>query len=400
MEVKQSLSQNGLFVGKDYRVFRYVDDIYIFANSPEYTDLIVKTIESVSGSYLLRLNDLKYYKADTPVVLNTWLGKTRMLSDRIANLFYRKHELHDMEGDKFLLKNGYISLDRIKDDFIYLISEYTNEQRYIVSFMLSTLLNNISNKKDGYSLFAPGKSGRAFVLLDLAMYIYSFCPCFEHTQKVISMIVYMDDELHFVSDELNHKKLFNLFRRYSFIFERGNLNDLCNWFVFFYEFKISLANNTETAIENKLIAEDNPILWANYLIYSQYFNGYHSYMCNKIEKLLVHKIDQLGKTERLLQNEFWYILIFINCPYISPTSKTTMTSIVQSLITPTPQNLSAQVINLICEFLLQGTANLFFYWGYYHFSTSKQLTFRTYQRTLFKQYKNKQSIELYGSLDT
>lgn len=54
MEVKQSLSQNGLFVGKDYRVFRYVDDIYIFANSPEYTDLIVKTIESVSGSYLLR----------------------------------------------------------------------------------------------------------------------------------------------------------------------------------------------------------------------------------------------------------------------------------------------------------------------------------------------------------
>lgn len=34
---------------------------------------------------------------------------------------------------------------------------------------------------------------------------YSFCPCFEHTQKLISMIVYMDDELHFSKDELNHK---------------------------------------------------------------------------------------------------------------------------------------------------------------------------------------------------
>ena len=149
----------------------------------------------------MQLNDLKYFKSDTPVVLSTWLGKTRALSDRIANLFYRKHELHDMEGDKYLLKNGYIALDRIKDDFIYLINEYPKEQRYIVSFMLSTLLNNISGKKDGYMLFKPDKCGRAYVLLDLTMYIYSFCPCFEHTQKVISMIVYMDDELHFTENE-------------------------------------------------------------------------------------------------------------------------------------------------------------------------------------------------------
>lgn len=400
MEIKQNLSKKGLFVGKDYRVFRYVDDIYVFSNSPEHTDMIIKTIETVSRAFLLKLNDLKYYKTDTPVILSSWLGKARMLADRISNLFYQKHELHDMEGEKFLLKKGHISLDRIKDDFIYLISEYPNEQRYIVSFMLSTLLNNISSKKDGYSLFAPGKNSQAFVLLELAMYIYSFCPCFEHTQKVISMIVYIDDELHFVSDEWSHKKLFNLFRRYSFIFEKGNLNDLCNWLIFFYEFKISLASNTEAIIESKLTDEDNPILWANYLIYSQYFDGYKTYMCNKIEKVLAHKIEQLGKTEMLLQREFWYILIFINCPYISTTIKATMLSKVQSLITLTPKNLSDQVINLICEFLLQGSANLFYYWGYYHFSASKQLTFRTYQRTLFKQYKNRQSIELYGSLDT
>jgi len=400
VEIKQSLTQTGLFFGRDYRVFRYVDDVYIFSNSQDHTDLIIKTIETVSRTYLLQLNDLKYFKSDTPVVLSTWLGKTRVLSDRIADLFYRKHEIHDMEGDKFLLKSGYISLDRFRDDFIYLINEYPNEQRYIVSFMLSTLLNNISNKKDGYTLFEPNKSGRAFVLLDLAMYIYSFCPCFEHTQKVISMIVYMDDELNFTGDDLNHKKLVNLFRRYSFIFEKGNLNDLCNWFVFFYDFMISLTSNTEGIIENKLVAEDNPILWANYLIYSQYFNEYHTCICDRIEKLLEHKIDQIGKTEILLQKEFWYVLIFINCPYISVTLKSNMETIVQSLIKPTPANLSDKTINLICDFLLKKTSNLFYYWGYYHFNTSKQLTFRTYQRTLFKQYKKKRSVELYGSLDT
>lgn len=232
------------------------------------------------------------------------------------------------------------------------------------------------------------------------MYIYSFCPCFEHTQKIISMIVYMDDELYFTGNDLNHKKLVNLFRRYSFIFEKGNLNDLCNWFVFFFDFKISLTSNIEESIENKLIAEDNPILWANYLIYSQYFDGYHRYICNKIEKLIEHKIDQMGTTEIFLQKEFWYVLIFINCPYISGITKNSMQTIVQSLVKPTPTTLSDKTINLICDFLLQKTSNLFYYWGYYHFSTSKQLTFRTYQRTLFKQYKNKRSVELYGSLDT
>lgn len=400
VEVKRHLIQDGVLVGRDYRVFRYVDDIYIFSNSQEHMDLIIRTIETVSRTYLLQLNDLKYFKSDTPVVLNSWLGNTRTLSDRIADLFYRKHELHDMEGDKYLLKNGYISLDRMKDDFICLINEYPKDQRYIVSFMLSTLLNNVSGKKDGYALFEPNKGGRAYVLLDLAMYIYSFCPCFEHTQKVISMIVYIDDELHFIESELDHKKLLNLFRRYSFIFEKWNLNDLCNWFIFFYDFKISLKSTTEEVIERKLMTEDNPVLWANYLVYSRYFDEYHTRICSEVEKIIRYKMEQIGKTEILLQKEFWYVLVFINCPYIPTALKDDMEAMVKLLINPTTVNLSEKVTNLICEFLLQKTSNLFFYWGYYKFNTSKQLTFRTYQRTLFKQYKNKHSVELYGSLDT
>ena len=43
--------------------------------------------------------------------------------------------------------------------------------------------------------------------------------------------------------------------------------------------------------------------------------------------------------------------------------------------------------------------NQFFSWEYYNFNMSKQITYRTYQRTLFKQY-NKRALELYGSLET
>lgn len=400
VEVKHNLAAQGLNAGTDYRVFRYVDDIYIFSHTQAHTDLIIKTIERAAQKYLLKFNEFKYLKAYTPVVLSSWLGKARALSDRISALFYRKQELHDMAEKKPLLKSGYISVDRIKDDFIYLVNEFPKEQRYIVSFMLSTLLNNISNKKDGYALFEPGKCARAFVLLDLAMYIYSFCPCFEHTQKLISMIVYMDDELQFSKDELNHKKLINLIRRYSFVFEKGNMNDLCNWFVFFHDYSVPLLRSTETIFEKKLREEDNPILWANYLIYSRYHSDYHQEILTWVEEVLQYKVNQIGSKDPLLQKEFWYVLTFINCPYISSSVKTALENIVRPMATAAETNLANKIKKIIAEFLLQNKSNLFFCWGYYHFNTSKQLTFRTYQRTLFKQYKNKRSIELYGSLDT
>lgn len=400
VEVKQQLTMHEITYGKDYRLFRYVDDVYIFANNPENIEIIIKTIEKVSQTYLLRLNELKYFETDTPVVLSTWLGKTRSLSDKIANLFHKKSELQNAEQEIYLLKKGYISLDRLKDDFTFLINEFTNEQRYIVSFILSTLLNNISNKKDGYNLFEVNKSGRAYILLDLAMYVYSFCPCFEHTQKIISMIVYMNDELHFKSDEQNHQKLQNLIRRYSFIFEKGNLNDLCNWFVFFYDYNISLLQNTEKIIESKLKIEDNPILWANYLIYSRYFLPYYHDMLGKIEKIINNHLEQIGKNEILLHREFWYVIVFNNCPYVSALTKQNIQEVISSVRKAQVRTPADKMINLICDFMQQPSMNQFFYWGYYHFNTSKQLTFRTYQRTLFKQYKNKRSIELYGSLDS
>lgn len=400
VEVKKKLVGKGIHSGKDYRIFRYVDDIYVFSNSPETVDLIIKEIEKQAQVYLLNLNELKCFKSTTPVVISDWLGKTRQLADKIADLFYKRSEVRNREEDQFLLKNGYISLDRLKDEFIFLMNEFPKEQRYIVSFILSTLLNNISGKKDGFRIFEEKKWSRAYVLLDLAMYVYSFCPCFEHTQKMISMIVYMNDEVQFKTDEENHHKLQNLIRRYDFIFEKGNLNDLCNWFLFFYEFKISLLQSTERVLEEALREENNPILWANYLIYSRYYMPYHEDVLREIEQIIMNQMEHMGTKEILLHREFWYVLVFHNCPYLNAAVKSKLEDIIGQMMIANPQTPADKMNHLVCEFMMTGTQNHFFYWGYYHFDASKQLTFRTYQRTLFKQYKKKRSIELYGSLDT
>lgn len=398
-EVIQDLRTKGLSIIKDYRIFRYVDDIFIFANTPIITDTIVKTIELVSQKYLLHLNELKYYTTETPVVLNDWIYKTRVFADKVSDLFYKKRDLYESKEINYLIKGGYISLDRMKNEFTLLMNEFPKDRRFIVSYILSTLLNNISNKKDGYKLFDNDKTSKAFIFLELAFFVYSFCPCFEHSQKVISMIVYFDDELNFKKDEKNHKKMHNLIRRYSFIYEKANPNDICNWFVFFYEYNISLLKHSEDILFQNITAENNPILLANYLIYSQYDKTYNSVILQKTEEIIDNNISNMISYDPLLQGEFWYVLIFYNCPYISTALKTKL-GIKIDEIHCTRNEPGDKVNNLIYEFLKTNQANLFFYWGYYHFDVSKQLTYRTYQRTLFRQYKNKHSFELYGSLDS
>lgn len=397
--VFQDLTKQHLLLSKDYRVFRYVDDLFIYSNSPETLDVILNSFETKARKYLLNLNDSKTYKCQTPVVLSTWLSDTRILSDRISSLFYNRHELHEKEGEKYLLKKGYISIDRLKDDFTRLVNKYPDDQRYIVSFILSTLLNHISLKKDGYTLFEKEHTSKAFVLLELAMYVLSYCPCFDHNQKTISILVYMDDELTDAADE-NKKKLQALVRRYSFIFERGNINDLCNWFVYLYEHNISLPRRSEEIIEEKLKIEDNPILWANYLIYSQYYKPFFTKVLAQIEETIQSKLNSLVEKEMMAQREFWYVIVFNNCPYLSPGIETLIREKVDMIKKPTPNNYYDRLRNLLYGFLNLKQSNSFFMWGYHKFNTSKQITYRTLKRTLFKQYKNKRNVELYGSLDS
>lgn len=398
-EILQSLKIDGIEMIKDFRMFRYVDDIYIFANTPIIIDSIVKVIENVAQKCRLHLNELKYYTADTPVVLNSWIKKARLFADKIADLFYKKRDIYKLKDIDFLVKNNYIPLDRLKNEFSILITEYHKDKRFIVSFILSTLLNNISEKKDGLNLFDAERRSKAFVLIDLALYVYAFCPCFDHSQKVISMIVYINDELNFKKDKENHDKLLALIRRYSFVFSKANLNDICNWFIFFYEYKITLLRADEDMIFRKIQDSDNPILWANYLIYSLYDKNYNSIILKETEAIIENKVAKMIKHEPLLQKEFWYVLIFYNCPYLTSAAKTRLQNKVNeigvSVTTP-----ADKANHLIYEFLKTNQLNLFFYWGYYNFNACKQLTYRTYQRTLFKQYKNKKRIELYESLES
>ena len=408
-EISLALKKDNITHNIDYAAFRYVDDIFLFANQPQVLDQILVKYKTIGERYRLSINELKLEKGTTPCLPKEWLEKTRQLSDIIGKLFYqgRKSDYDSLpEEDRFLVRTEFIPVDRIKDEIAVLVKRYPNDCRTIVSFLLSTMLNNISKKKNGYTLFNQRHLGKALLLLDITLYIYAFYPSFDQTRKVISIISYINSEINFKSDSKAHESLSRSLNRYAFIFQSGNIFDLCDWFPFLHEYSIELDAKTENILIQVAEKSNDPIIWANLLLYSQYYAPFFKELLKKVETIVEKQISKISDKQPMMQEEFWYVLIFHNCPYITAALRKKMSDIIsemRSAVSKQNPQPSGIVTQLICDFLLQSSANgnkpeesLFNWKGIRNFG--EQITYRTYQRTVFKRYR-RGLHGLYASLD-
>lgn len=408
-EVLVELLRCGFQSKKDYQVFRYVDDIFIFANTPEVREKIIATFQSISGKYLLTLNELKFSECETPATFSNWIEKTRILADKISACFFNgtRQEYQSLDEDKrYLVKSNFVSVDRMKDEFVILMKEFPHDRRTIVSFLVSTLLNKFSLKKDGYQLFKDGATKKAALFADLSMFMYSYSPCFDHTRKLISILVFMNTEVGFSeSGSKENEKLQQVINRYAFIFKRGNLADLCDWFIFFREYGLALSKSVENAICQKAQSEKNPLVLANILLYSEYYRPFFSETVATVEEIISFEIEKIVDKKHLEQPEFWFVLVFHNCAFLSQEIKDKTTAIITSVKNhATGDSSNAKATRLVCDYLLRTdvTGNKpqesFFNWHSQNNNISEIMTFRTYQRTLFKNYRGNK-YGLYASID-
>lgn len=401
MEVFNLLKREGLIYDVDYLAYRYVDDIFLCANLETTIDKIINLYRKVSSKYLLMLNESKMMKSTTSGINKDWLGKTRRLSDDLSNLFYHysREEWDKLEKEKkYLVKNHSSSIDRIKDEVVTLVKKYGEDKRTIVSFLLSTLLKKISLKAEGRTLFAEGKVKKALSLIDLIMFIYAYFPSYVQTHKVLSALTFINKEMNFKNNMENKLKLKRLINEYSFIFRDGNLFDLCDWFPFLFEYGISLDSKTEDIVVNKAYEYNNPIIWANVLLYSKYNVDFNQSVLQKVSTVIEENLDKL-LVDVMNREEFWYVLIFHNCPYISNELKFKIDKKINAIKQEKPNNnASSEVDNILFEFLNKQNdkggkpKNSFFDWrGVNSFDDS--ITFKTYSNTLFKRYGKKSSLE-------
>lgn len=235
------------------------------------------------------------------------------------------------------------------------------------------------------------------------MFIYSFCPSFEQTRKVISLISYINKEIKFKENDEQRKKLVNIFYRYNFLFRTANINDICDWFPFFKEYSIALDTITEEIIVKKAIESDNPIILGTILLYSQYNNLFSANLRNIIDKIIIDRIDCIKDKDQMLYKEFWYIIVFHNCPFISTDTILKIEDKINEItLCPSETKPSETVATFVIDFLKQKSdnehkpKNSFFNWnGQCNFGDN--ISYCTYQRTKFRQYRKNKNW-LYASI--
>jgi len=406
-KILTSLKKSNIILNKDYMVFRYVDDIFIFSTSQENIEIIINKYKKISKMYLLRISEQKLDKGETPCLPKDWYEKTQDLVNLLKNLFYKgtKTDFDKLpEDERYLVKADYIAVDRIKDEITIIIKEYSNDRRTIVSYLLSVLYNKISKKKDGYKLFKNVNYSKAYLLLDMAFFIYAFCPSFEQTRKLISMISYINDEINFKNkNSKENQKLQGILQRYSFIFINGNLSDLCDWFLFFTDFNISLDIESENKIIEKLKNDNNPVILANLLMYSRYNELFFNEIKTMTNSIINENLERISDKKPMLQTEFWYILVFHNCPYITSHFRDKMEKMIMSIKPKNSIYPSEIMLDIVCDFLQQKDQNgiklkdNLFNWNNIT-NISEQIAFRTFQKTIFKNYRSNK-YGLYASLE-
>ena len=411
-EVLNMLLNQNIVAGENYNIYRYVDDIFIFAESENLANIIVEYYSEASRKYLLRLNESKLYRSKVPFVLDEWLNSTNLFTNRACGLlFYSKDEREkqlknievntDSNNDPSQKKTYIINANSLRNSkrhimgqFNELICAYEEKNRTIVAYFLGTLLNKVGRNKDTVRIFAEEVTEHTvFNFLDMVFYVYSFFPNYSNTQRFLAIISYVRDEYDIFE---KRDRLQQLIDRYAFIFDKANLSDVINLVLFCCQARIEIPFIQEERLVEELRKKDDPILWASYLLYARYSQKYYSAIRDEIGTVLLEKIDAIVQKESIYTyREFWWVLIFNKCPFLMSNEQLKIDDIINDLSKGSGTTAGEKMGEIFVEYV-KNNSSQFFEWDISTRDFLRNLTFKTRQRSIFKNY-HENPMALYWS---
>ena len=370
--------QNNIKLNEDYVLLRYVDDMFLFTNSEDIQNKIIEVIDAKSKKYLLELNEHKIEKSQTPYLGNAWVFDMQRFANSCDQLLFNGNQTFSFGDDIYQLNLNQKNIESIRETFMYIISKNHDFISPITSYAMSVLLNNMSRKKKEYAFFRRGSSDKTVCkFLDLVFFIYSHCINFYNTQKLVSIMYYCHNEISLIGS----KYLQDIINKYDFSI--SNSSEIVNLFVALRGFNVSFRTKIEGKILDNILESDNPILLATFLYYSQYNDRYLDEISSVVNNILNKKLNYLNnKNEILLLREFWYIIIFNKCPYVSEENKKLIEDILKIILKKNSKNRN---IKLFIDFMLDKNQRYcFFSWRKKGIKFMQEITYRTSSMTVFK----------------
>ena len=183
------LFNDGKIHKKDYEIFRYVDDYFLFCSDEILKNTIKNKFIHHLKQYNLFINEAKSYKYSRPIITDLTIAKTKiveLISDKLG--IKKGKEKEDKKWDI-----GFKPRDLIIR-FKIIIKESNVEYKDVVNYSIAIIekkalkiilkIENEENiepyKKDFISYF--------YNVLDLIFFIYSVAPRVSSTVKVVSLL--------------------------------------------------------------------------------------------------------------------------------------------------------------------------------------------------------------------
>ena len=388
-QVKSKLLKEGICEVRDYSVSRYVDDIFIFADEEKIVEHIIELYRDGAEVFHFRLNDQKRIMGKLPYAWFGWKEHIHSVNEYVCRtLFFDNTAKYAIRYSPQMLPNMNMMYQNI-------VADYPDYQAKITSYVLTTIYKRImgSNKP----LFSDENVVKKIMyFLDAVFYFYSFSLSYNNTEKVISIMDVLGNQ---VPEEIFVDCLHKVMCDYSLSLAKANPEDIINLILLSSMYGIELPDVVERLLVDKIEKTGNPLMYAVFL---QYF-GYNKKKKKKFQKRVEEKIDEAlsniyKSQDFFMYRESWWLYIFSNCSLLSKSCRDSMISKLKDqkdfLEKSSSTHLAKTAKLLVIDYLLDDAEKYkFFNWDMSKEELFEYTVFTTYKRTLFNGYNAKTNVE-------
>jgi len=215
--VELEMRNQNLYHRRDYEVYRYVDDFFVFYNDEETSSKISLFYKSYLSEYKMSLSDSKTKLYEKPLITELTIAKERIVDLFEQKIFFRLEKCAEESLRATCFENNFLSqcnANHLITRFKIIIKESSVEYKDIMNFSLALLTRRVEraiNLFDDYyrgvseEAFKTDRSGvlfdklkkdkieSSFVLfildiLDFSFFLYTVSPRVNSTIKLSSMI--------------------------------------------------------------------------------------------------------------------------------------------------------------------------------------------------------------------
>ncbi|PFL73143.1 DNA-binding protein [Bacillus cereus] len=398
-QIIETLADRNLTFRTDYNIFRLVDDYFICSKDEDTQNIIKEVISNRLNEYQLKINGSKVAKFGKREILNTWKIEVLSVIEVIEKIFNNeakklnrsissllsKLELNE-EYTQGLLEAAAnfesttpqkryrkVKYNDLRSRVLSTIN-LSNEKALVCSYILSTILSKIEEKKNEELLI----NMRFNDFITFVFFVYSTNINYASTQKIIRILSLLIDK-----QQLDIKELIeNSIERFEEDIFTKFSNDWIDLLLFFATYQINLPYKLVEKITDIFIKEESPVNLAALCIFAESEFVDSTRIVKTVNKLIKQKIAKINQEEFFQDELGWWVYIFLSYPKLNKKLKNEMIDYLNQVKSKLrPDNVDNGKL-IVLNFLLDNNKH-FIEWNFTKDNYYKNYYFYTKDRTVF-----------------